>query len=255
MMINNKPNILFLDIETAPALSYVWKIFKETIPLARLLESGYLLCWAGKWKGGKSFCYSLRDNPQNMISLAHQYLDAADIIVHYNGSRFDIPTLNREMAREGLTPPAPYKQVDLYKIVKSRFKLESYKMEYVLKYFGLTEKLDNGGFETWLGAIEGDDKAWDRLIRYNKRDISCTEQLYNFLLPWISNHPNMGLYTDRDVSVCTNCGSTSLQKRGAAVTKTLKYQRFCCTKCGAWMRGKASILTQEKSKTILTQVV
>ena len=34
--------------------------------------------------------------PEQMVSRVHGLLDDADVVCHYNGKKFDIPTLNRE---------------------------------------------------------------------------------------------------------------------------------------------------------------
>ena len=44
-----------------------------------------------------------------MIKGIHKLLDECDAVIHYNGSKFDIPTLNKEFLLHGLHPPAPYK--------------------------------------------------------------------------------------------------------------------------------------------------
>ncbi|NIV35232.1 MAG: hypothetical protein GWN58_38990, partial [Anaerolineae bacterium] len=51
---------------------------------------------------------------EGMLEGAWELLDEADAVVHYNGKKFDIPTLNREFVKYGFTPPSPYKQIDLY---------------------------------------------------------------------------------------------------------------------------------------------
>src|SRR5450759_3734245 len=90
--------ILCLDIETAPNTAFVWGLFKENIPLARLVETGYVLCWAAKWYGdSKIYHMNLGEcTPRNMLKEIHKLLGEADAVVHYNGKNFDIPTLNKE---------------------------------------------------------------------------------------------------------------------------------------------------------------
>ena len=107
--------ILTLDIETAPNTANVWGLFKENIPLQRLTESGYILCWSAKWLGEKEIYFnSLHEsNKEDMLQQIHNLLGEADSVVHYNGTRFDIPWLNREFAEVHFAPPAPYHQIDL----------------------------------------------------------------------------------------------------------------------------------------------
>ena len=53
-------------------------------------------------------------------------------------------------------------------------------------------------------------------------------------------------------SVCVNCGSLNLQKRGSARTKTMEYQRYQCSDCGAWSRQR--LAEKRNRKHVLTGV-
>ena len=80
-----------------------------------------------------------------------------------------------------------------------------------------------------------------RVARYCKQDVRTTTELYDRLLPWISNHPHMGLYGDTvEQHVCQNCGSANVQKRGFQPTRLGRYQRYQCMSagCGRWNQGK-----------------
>ena len=43
------PKILVLDIETKPALAYVWGLFDQNIGLNQIVEVGSVICFAAKW--------------------------------------------------------------------------------------------------------------------------------------------------------------------------------------------------------------
>src|SRR6478736_1404610 len=98
--------ILLTDIETAPNIAYVWGLFKENIPIQRLISSGYILSWAAKWYGTDKIMFdSIQHKPAaEMLSEIHYLLDEADVVVHYNGSNFDIPTLNKEFVINRMAP-------------------------------------------------------------------------------------------------------------------------------------------------------
>ena len=80
------------------------------------------------------------------------------------------------------------------------------KLDYVAGALGLGHKRAHEGFTLWTSCIAGDEKAWDRMRRYNIQDVRLTEKLYDRILPWIPNHPHMGLYTDGG-HCCPTCGS------------------------------------------------
>lgn len=177
-----------------------------------------------------------------MISRIHKMLSEADAVVHFNGKRFDIPTLNKEFLLHGLTPPAPYKQIDLLQVTKKQFRFPSNKLDYVSQVLGLGSKLHHKGHELWVGCMKNQPKDWKVMEKYNKQDVILLEKLYNRLLPWITNHPNTGVYIGRPV--CTNCGSSKLQKRGLARTQAQSYTRYQCQGCGKWCRDNKAIKSE-----------
>jgi predicted RNA-binding Zn-ribbon protein involved in translation (DUF1610 family) len=231
--------ILLLDIETSPNTAYVWGIFKENIPLARIIETSRTLCWAAKWYGEKETIWS-RD-----LSYIHDLIDEADVVVHYNGAAYDIPKLNRDFIKAGLNPPAPYKQVDLLQVVRKQFKFVSNKLAHVAKELGIDMKGETN-FQLWVDCMNDDPDAWRDMEIYNRQDVKVLEQLYDKLKPWIRTHPNHGLYNNGQ-EVCPNCGGTHFHRRGHAYTIALKYQRYQCQDCGNWFRGKKAVDIDKKA--------
>jgi DNA polymerase elongation subunit (family B) len=245
--------ILLLDIETAPNLAYVWGLYKENIPIARLVESGYVLCFAAKWVGEERIRFnSIRDDthPEIMLDEIHSLLDEADVVVHYNGTHFDIPTLNREFLLYGFTPPSPYYQVDLLKVARERFKFSSNKLEFIAKELQITNKVKHAGYSLWTGCMNNDPASWEQMEEYNKGDVVTLEDLYKVFLPWIKNHPNHGLYSDNK-NICPSCGSTHYHKRGKLTTRAGIYERYHCQGCGAWFRGNVNQISPAKKHMLV----
>jgi DNA polymerase elongation subunit (family B) len=243
--------VLLLDIETAPHLGYVWGIWQQNIAINQIKDSGYTLCWAASWYGEDHVYFdSIHESkPRDMIVAIHEMLDEADVVVHYNGTKFDIPTLNREFLLHGLTPPSPFKEVDLLKVVKNRFRFPSNKLEYVVNALGLGKKFKHAGFELWPLCMAGDHKAWAEMENYNIQDVLLLEKLYDRLKPWIKSHPNWGLYGSDPAPVCPSCGSVHLHRRGTARTAVSIFARYQCQDCGAWSRTSIN----ENKKKLMRQ--
>ena len=232
---------LLLDIETAPHLAAVWGMFNQNVSLDTLLSSGYTLCWAAKWYGSDEVIYdSLHRNKHRvMMSNLHDLLCEADVVIHYNGRKFDIPTINKEFVGLGLKPPVPYKQVDLLETARRQFRFASNKLDYVAQYLGIGQKIKHKGFELWKGCMDNDKSSWEQMMEYNIQDVVLLEELYNRMLPWIRSHPNHGLYADvSEQPVCPSCGSRHVQRRGTARTGVGLYQRYQCKDCGTWSRSR-----------------
>jgi hypothetical protein len=234
--------ILLLDIETAPNLVHVWGLWQQNVGIPQIIKSGYTMCWSAKWYGDPNiFHMNINDNThKGMLKEIHRLLNEADAVVHYNGTNFDIPTLNKEFVKHGFLPPAPYKQIDLLRTARSQFKFASNKLDYVAQFLGLGAKTKHRGHELWSLCMEGDNEAWKEMTDYNINDVILLENVYEVLKPWIPNHPNHNLFSDGQ-HVCPNCGGKHLQKRGTYPTAFGLYQRYRCSDCGKWSRNRHKI--------------
>lgn len=234
--------ILLLDIETAPNTAYVWGLWQQNVSLSQLVDSGYVLCWAAKWLGEPEIHFDslFRSKPKKMLKRIHKMLDDADAVVHYNGKKFDVPTLNKEFLLNGLGPNAPYREIDLLSTARQRFRFASNKLDFVAKALGLAGKTSHRGFDLWVQCMANDEEAWKEMEEYNKNDVVLLEEVYNAFLPWIRNHPNRALYSGSGDYSCPHCGGTSVQRRGTAVTNLVRYQRYHCNDCGHWSRDRVA---------------
>jgi predicted RNA-binding Zn-ribbon protein involved in translation (DUF1610 family)/DNA polymerase elongation subunit (family B) len=241
--------ILFLDIETAPNKAYVWGLFDQNIASNQVEQSSYTLCWSAKWLGESAMLQAsvrggirdgspVRDNTAAMLRPVHKLLDTADVVIHYNGLKFDIPTLNKEFITHGFTPPSPYKQLDLLQVARRAFRFQSNKLSNVTQALGMGSKIKTD-FSLWVACMNGDPKAWDKMLRYNAKDVRLLEKLYRQLRPWIEKHPNWSAH--KQGLSCPKCGSDNVQRRGEQVAQTRRYLRYHCQGCGAWFRGNKAV--------------
>lgn len=230
-----------MDCETSPNTAFVWGIFNETIPLARLIESSGILCWSAKWLGSDEVFFDSihQSSKKNLLKGIHSLLSTADVVITYNGNRFDLPVLNKEFLLAEMLPPSPYKSLDLYQTMKRQFRFTSNKLDHICEQLGYGKK-KNTNFQLWVDCMNKDSVAWAKMEAYNKHDTILLEQVYHRVKPWIKNHPNQNLYTDGE-HVCPSCGGTKLQKRGVSYTISGRYQRYQCKTCGGWSRNTKKI--------------
>jgi hypothetical protein len=227
------PKILLLDIETAPATAYVWKLFDENISLDQLITPSRMLCWAAKWYGGGYHGADERDGRRQMLEPLHGLLSEADAVVTYNGERFDLPKINGEFVVAGMRPVPPTPSIDLYKTAK-QLGYQSNKLMFVAKHLGIGEKISTEGFKLWRDVMAGSEEAWARMLRYNKQDVALLENLYAELRPFIRSHPAMYV----DDGACIACGSPRVHLRGSRRTRASSVERMQCQDCGAWFDGR-----------------
>jgi uncharacterized protein len=233
--------ILLLDIETAPNKAYVWGLWDQNVAHEQVEETSYILCWSAKWLNESRIRYeSIQDRePLMMLQEIWDLLDEADVVIHYNGTKFDIPTLNKEFIKHGFPPPSPFKQLDLLRVCRQAFRFESNKLTHVTEALGLGAKIKHKGFKLWVECMNGSESAWRNMRRYNKKDVRLLEKLYKRLLPWIERHPNLSVYKDKPA--CPNCSSELVQRRGKEVAISKWYIRFQCQSCGKWFKGKEQV--------------
>lgn len=245
--------LLHLDIETAPSKAFVFGLFGQDISIKNIDEAGYTLCWAAKWHGKRSMYFDSvhKSGMGGMIKGIYNLLDEADAVVHYNGKKFDIPVLNGEFVKMGLTPPAPYQQIDLYSVVRTNFKFVSNKLDWVCQELGLGNKVQHKGIELWKGCMAGDDKSWRDMERYNRQDVRLLPKLYERLLPWINKHPNWAHYIeDGDKPICRNCKSTRMKSKGIEKTTIIPYRRYKCLDCGRYSKGRLRVGPAPRGLTV-----
>lgn len=244
--------ILLLDIETAPNVAHVWGLWEQNVGLNQLLASGYVMCWAAKWLGSDIIDFDSipKSGKEKMLSHIHTLLDEAEVVVHYNGKKFDIPTLNKEFVLQGMQPASPYRQIDLLEVVKREFKFPSNKLDYVTKELKIGGKYKHAGHELWIKCMDNQPEAWEQMEKYNINDVLLLERLYAKLKPWIRNHPNYGVYNSMG-NVCPVCGSEHLVRRGYTVSRVNRYHRFQCKECGAWSQVAKPETTKEERQALM----
>lgn len=208
-----------------------------------------MFSFAAKWvdERGVEFRSDFHDGHEEMVERVWELLDEADAVLHFNGTSFDVPHVQREFMEAGLLPPSPFKQIDLLRVVKKQARFLSNKLAFVAPQLGLKGKVKHEGFALWLKCMAGDELAWRRMRRYNIRDATELEKAYKILRPWVPSHPSHGAFTGEDV--CPKCGGSDLQWRGHATTAQGRYRRFQCQGCGGWGRA-----TSRESKTGLAQI-
>lgn len=242
--------ILALDIENSYLLSGTWGIWGQNIGLEQLFDNGKVLCYAAKWVGKKGMMYA-KHTDSNFLQSIHALLDEADVVLTYNGKHHDIPMLNREFLKAGMSPPSPYKQIDLLETMKKAFKFPSNKLQHVSTELGIGKKTEHEGFSLWVKCLQGDSAAWATMEKYNKQDVTLLEKLYNKTKAWAVGHPNQNTHGKH--GVCPVCGGKHLQSRGTYKTATGIYPRFQCRDCGKWSRGRFTLVERTIRPDILVE--
>lgn len=236
-MANAKPKILVVDIETAPALGYMWGLFKQNIGVSQVKRPPYILCIGCKWVGGAVHMFSRWEHGE-IGQLEHllELIKEADAVVSKNGIKFDIPWIRTELLRLRMQPLPPLTHIDLEKAARGYFRFLSNKLEFIGQYLGEGGK-HKTDFDLWIGCMEGRERDQRAMLRYCAQDLRLTERIYHRMRPHIENHPAIRAV---GAEACTKCGSKDTKKDGFRYTKCCKIQVHQCNnpKCRGYFSGK-----------------
>lgn len=248
-IVERKARVLFYDIETFPELGMSWnRRESDTLWVER---EGLMASFAWKWKGDKKV--QVRGLPDYLTYKKEPYYDKmlvddiykliceADVVIAHNGDRFDQKIVNTRFAKWGYDPIPGYKQVDTLKIARKHFRFPSNRLDDLGEFLGLGRKAQTGGIKLWKDCYYGDEKAWRKMIKYNKQDVVLLEQVYNKLMPWATTHPNMSVIQNAP-DVCPKCGKNEgFVLNGWHHTNASKYRRLQCKACRSNVQSRTNI--------------
>lgn len=117
-----------------------------------------------------------------------------DTLVVYYGKdtggryqRHDIPFLRTRAAKWGVKGFPMWKQmkiIDLFDIVKAKFKLSKRSMANACRLFGIKSKASPFNMEVWQDALAGHQAALDYIMKHNREDVISTEKLFKKLMSY-----------------------------------------------------------------------
>ena len=262
-IIDEKLNILIYDIETTYNLAAVWDFYGQNIGHNQIIQYGWMISFAAKWIGSEKIiyeeCRTKTGNDKPLVKKLMALLDRADMVIAHNGRAYDTKSAKGRALKYGLKPPSPFKVADTMLIAKNEFKLPRNSLEYLAEHVGVTPKSQHKtfpGMEMWKECRKGNPKAWKEMREYNIQDVLTLEEVYYALRPWATQHPNLGIFLSDTRSVCPKCGSPELKNlRKPVSTNTQKYQGYECKNCGGIARGRHTITTKEKRKSLIVNAV
>jgi len=236
-------NILLYDLEITPILGYTYDMWDARV--IRIEKEPYIMSLSWKWlgEGGvENDTMEGEDTDYGLVRVLWELMDDADIVVAHNAKKFDNRVAFARFLHYGMVPPSPFKTVDTLLAARRYFKMPSNSLNDLCHSLGLGTKPKTTHASLWHDCINGDIKAWRKMVKYNNQDVVLLEKLYKRLLPYITNHPNV---TVEALTGCPRCGSSKLQRRGKATTNTATYHRVQCTDCGAWSRERLAMRNEE----------
>lgn len=241
------PNILILDIETAPLRGFIWQLWKQNVYIDQIISEWFMLTWSAKWLGSPEVMSAkltpeeaLAENDKRIITELWNLLNDADMVVAHNGDQFDIPKIKTRFLLHGLPPTTFYHQIDTKKVASKEFGFSSNKLDFLAQQFGYGNKIHTE-FSLWDRCLKGDESALTEMSIYNNQDVVLLEKVYLKLRPYIKNHPNVTLYDDSHGNRCPSCGGKNLHKEDYFYTHVNKFPVYRCQSCGALSRDRKAV--------------
>jgi len=259
----HQPNILILDIENSPSIVASWGIRKQYIGTEYIVREWYMFSWALKYLHGTEIYSdvitpeeSLAGDDKRILENLWKFVNYADIIIGHNMDGFDKKKMNSRFIYHGIDPPSGYQTVDTLKVARSQFSFTSNKLDYIARLLGLPGKEDKGDITRWLRCMEGSQEDLDKMHKYNRGDITLTEDVYLKLRPYIKGHPNLGLFGNSEVDVCYKCGSVDIDylEGDYYYTTVNKFKKYRCNNCRTIGRSHFSAITAEDRKHLTVAV-
>jgi len=228
--------ILVYDIETSRITAKVWNTGKQYLNHNQTRSNTTIISIAWKWIGEDKVNYLTWDKDHCDKEMIKKFLleyNKAALVVGQNNNSFDNKLINTRAAKHKLFVNSYITSFDIYRHAKSKFRLASYSMAFMAKYFGLTLKQSHEGIHMWDMIEDGTPKQQKeylkKMVDYNIGDIVTTEELYMTLRPYFKHATNLATKDGLPKWACPNTGSLEVTLLDTKFTAAGTVQRilFC----------------------------
>ena len=231
--IDSESKVMIYDIETSRVSAKIWNTGQQYINHSTLTSHTRIISIAWKWLGKDKVHWVKWDSKQCDKKLMQEFLleyNKADMVIGQNNNSFDNKLVATRGAYHRLFVNKYIKSFDIYRQARSVFKLPSYSMAYMAKYFGLTLKQSHEGIHMWEMIENGTKKQQKeylkKMIDYNVGDIITTEELYLTLLPYLKPVMSVATKIGNPKWACPNTGSTNVRLLRTTWTSSGTIQRI-----------------------------
>ena len=239
--------VLILDVERLPGITkqFWWdrgdlknryihyetveRSPRTTIVCAKWYDQPDVIQLAEWDKGGR----------KKFLKRVHSLMTEADIIVGHNIDNADLPWLAGDLHIEGGLPPLPpIKSVDTLKVLRRQFKsgVPFKSLDAFCQIVGIPSKTDRYDREAMERAVNKSVEDQISLTAYCVGDVLATQGLYDFLRPYITNHPALFVDGKDYLTTCHRCGHDTEPIPRRYVANVLTYSMRRCTECGGYSR-------------------
>ena len=248
------PKILVFDIECTGMIIESYGLYDQNHNHKDIIEDWSMLSYAAWFTDEDTIHYmdnrfgsDYRDDRQ-IIEGLHYLIGQADWIIGHNSDKFDIKKFNAKAEKYNLDDIHEKTQFDTLKMLKSKYSLASYSLDYAARYFELKERKSGHGKFPGKSLFDeckkGNFEAWTELESYNKQDCKVTWELFQRLARKDKKINLQSFYA----SPRCFCGEESFIEDGFKFTKQGKFRAYRCEKCTKTYLGKENLIDKDLRK-------
>lgn len=230
--------ILIYDFETAQIPSKVWWTGKQYVNYKQLKGEPRVITVAWKWLGEDSvhhLTWSKDKSDEDLIKTFAPVFNSADLVVGHNVVNFDNRLLRAQAAKYDVRLDPFIRVYDTMKRGKKLFRLPSYSMDYMCKYFKVPmQKQSHEGIVMWDEIEDDGEHAAEylkKMVDYNVGDILANEHLYLKVLAY-DERPGLhaGVLAGGEKHTCPTCGGDNVEYVRHTTTPAGTIQRIMLCK-------------------------
>lgn len=227
---NDKPKILFYDIETAYGIAKVWRPgWKVRVSYDNFITDPQIICISWKWSDSDevhtvNWGIDSQDD-ESLVKLFVEELNKADFIVAHNGDKFDLPWIRTRALKHGVPMYPKYSAVDTLKISRYEHNFPSNRLDDLGEYLELGRKI-KVPYELWDRVIlDKEQKALDEMIEYCEQDVRLLEKVYYKLAEMTLPKVHAGTMNGKTKQTSPYNGGTNFEMVKKTTTKagTIKW--------------------------------
>lgn len=195
-----KANILYIDIETSKSLYYNYgpRVPSRYLREDDLVHEWFMISWSASYIGNSTVWSqivtpkkALQWDDREIVKRLWDLMNSAEIIAGHNVQGFDFKRCNTRFAKHNLPPITGKKFIDTLKLAKSNYSFERNTLDYICKFYGLRGK-DEVTNEDWLKILKGDKPTFEKIEKYNRRDVIEGKIVLEKLIPSANKRETFG---------------------------------------------------------------
>ncbi len=240
-MIDSK--ILFYDLETTPLQAWVWGCGEQYVRHQQLVKGRQrhgIICVTYCWNDNKpakiiDWGYEEQDTGK-VVEEFDAIIKTADMTIGKNSDRFDTKMLNTARMFAGLPGMPQWTKYtdDLEKQMRKYFRLPSNALDYISNQLGYGGKIKME-LDNWIDIVEKNEnglKAFKKMLKYGKKDVVDTRNLWNQLSEHFEPRWNQANFQgDKIACKYMDCGSTDLYINKTTYNRNNKFYEYHCSVC------------------------